>query len=73
MWPADDGAGMIVVDYKTDAVRGQALAERAAQYAPQLSIYGSAVERIWRQAVAGRWLVFLDARQVVPVAAGAGA
>ena len=61
----DAGGGWEVLDYKTDAVEGERLASRAAEYRGQLRIYAAAVEETWRKAVTSRWLVFLSARQIV--------
>ena len=63
----DAGDGWEVLDYKTDAVSGEQLAIRAAEYRGQLQIYAAAVEATWRRTVARRWLVFLSARQTVEV------
>lgn len=37
--------GLVVADYKTDRVEGEALTERAAAYRPQLEAYARAVEQ----------------------------
>ena len=63
----DAGNGWEVLDYKTDAVRGPAVGERAAVYAGQLSIYADAVEAAWGAPPARRWLAFLTPREVVGV------
>jgi len=63
----DAGEGWEVLDYKTDAVRGEELAERAAWYRGQLAIYAAAVEATWQAPVHRRWLVFLAAREIVAV------
>jgi ATP-dependent helicase/nuclease subunit A len=67
-WPMPNGSGWVLIDYKTDAVTGSAVGERAAYYQPQLAVYADAIERIWRVRVAESWLVFLSARQLVPSA-----
>jgi ATP-dependent helicase/nuclease subunit A len=61
----DTGDGWEVLDYKTDAVSGEALKQRAGEYRGQVEIYAAAVEACWKTPVAGRWLVFLSARSVV--------
>ena len=63
----DAGEGWEVLDYKTDEVSGEALTDRAALYRGQLDIYAAAVEAVWQQPVRHRWLVFLRARQVIPI------
>lgn len=63
----DDGSSWELLDYKTDAVGGEAMQARAELYRGQLAIYASAVEAVWRKPVRHRWLVFLTARQIVEV------
>jgi len=60
--------GWEVVDYKTDHVSGQRLADRVEQYRGQMQFYCRAIEGIVRQRVAAMHLVFLHARQVVSFA-----
>ena len=56
----EDGA-LVVVDYKTDAVRTEAqLQERRALYTPQLRAYARAMERIFRKPVRECVLYFLS-------------
>jgi ATP-dependent exoDNAse (exonuclease V) beta subunit len=52
VWFEENGA-IYIVDYKTDAV------VRAAEYAPQLALYGLAIERAFGKRPAGAWLHFL--------------
>jgi ATP-dependent helicase/nuclease subunit A len=61
----DAGGGWEVLDYKTDAVAGEQLVLRAAEYRGQLQIYAAAVAAAWKQAATARWLVFLSSRQIV--------
>lgn len=57
----EDGA-LVVVDYKTDAVRSDAqLAERCRLYTPQLRAYAAAVQRIFARPVRECVLYFLSA------------
>lgn len=63
----DDRDGFEVVDFKTDAIGRDALADRVARYTPQIAIYAEAVEAIWRRPVSHRWLVFLTLREIVGV------
>jgi ATP-dependent helicase/nuclease subunit A len=60
--PTDEG--LVLLDYKTDRVRGERLEERVASYRPQLSVYAEALAEVTGQAVAGGYLVFLTAREV---------
>jgi ATP-dependent helicase/nuclease subunit A len=59
------GCGWEIVDYKTDAVSGDACVRRAESYRTQMDLYGRAVQAIYRRPIAHRWLVFLHARQVI--------
>ncbi len=59
--------GFELIDYKTDAVSPEQVAEQAHRYRTQIEMYVRAVETIWRRPVTARWLVFLSAGQVVPV------
>ncbi|MBN2559901.1 MAG: UvrD-helicase domain-containing protein [Phycisphaerae bacterium] len=63
----DCGDGWEVLDYKTDAVSGDKLTARAAEYRGQLEIYAAAVESIWQRPVPHRWLAFLAGRRIVEV------
>jgi ATP-dependent helicase/nuclease subunit A len=59
-------AGLTLIDYKTDRVAADRIADRAAFYGPQVQLYRRAMERITGRRVAGVHLVFLTARQIVP-------
>lgn len=63
----DAGDGWEILDYKTDAVRGDALAARAALYRGQLRIYREAFEASHATKVRRCWLAFLSAREIVEV------
>jgi ATP-dependent helicase/nuclease subunit A len=57
----EDGE-LVVIDYKTDAVRSEAqIAERRALYTPQLRAYAAALERIFSKRVKECVLYFLAA------------
>ena len=63
----EDGA-LVVIDYKTDAVRTEKqLEERRALYAPQLRAYAAAMERIFRKRVKECVLYFLSAGRELQV------
>ncbi|GMU33384.1 MAG: helicase-exonuclease AddAB subunit AddA [Planctomycetia bacterium] len=64
----DSGDGLEILDYKTDRVTGEGVAQRAAAYAGQLRIYANAVEMTWGRPVHRLHLAFLTARQIVEVA-----
>ena len=62
--PEADGRWLIV-DYKTDRVSGDGVADRAAAYAAQVGLYRRAVDRITSGRAGRTALVFLHARRVV--------
>ena len=66
-----DEAGDELIDYKTDAIAREGLADRVALYGLQLDLYAEAVQRIWQRPVAHRWLVFLSLPEIVAVPARA--
>ena len=51
--------GLVIVDYKTDRIRPDAVPERAAYYAAQLRAYAGAMARITGRPVCRRTLYFL--------------
>jgi ATP-dependent helicase/nuclease subunit A len=59
--------GLTVIDYKTDRVTPDRLAERAAFYRGQVTHYRDALARITGRPVVAVHLVFLAARQIVSV------
>jgi ATP-dependent exoDNAse (exonuclease V) beta subunit len=61
----ETGRGLEVVDYKTDAITAETLAERAAFYRPQMDLYREAIAGATGKPVAAVHLVFLRAREVV--------
>jgi len=69
--------GLELVDYKTDAVKPDACAERAEFYRIQVDSYAAAMQGIYQRPVLKRWLVFLHARCIIDLGtthpAGAGA
>jgi ATP-dependent helicase/nuclease subunit A len=56
---------MWLVDFKTDELRPNELAERTRIYRPQLQIYGAALEKIYRRPVVRSWIYFLSLRTSV--------
>ncbi|MEX0762746.1 MAG: UvrD-helicase domain-containing protein [Dehalococcoidia bacterium] len=54
----DADGGLVIIDYKTDAVAGRTLEEMASPYVPQLGAYAAAVERITGRRVNGLILIF---------------
>ncbi len=66
----DDGADE-VIDFKTDTITRDDLADRIARYTPQIDLYAEAVRQIWHRKVAHRWLVFLSVPEIVETPEGA--
>jgi ATP-dependent helicase/nuclease subunit A len=58
---------LILLDYKTDRVRGESLRRRAEEYTGQLRMYRQAIEKITGREVTNMVLVFLAARELVEV------
>ena len=56
-----------LVDFKTDQVRADELAEKAKIYAPQMKLYARALAKIYSRPVTNGWLHFLDARKTANV------
>ena len=54
-----------LVDFKTDAVRADALTEKVKNYAPQLKLYAAALTKIYSQPATHCWLHFLALRRTV--------
>jgi ATP-dependent helicase/nuclease subunit A len=66
----DDGGALVVVDYKTDAVRSAAEVDAAAErYRVQIAAYAAALEAATGRPVSEGWRVFagLDGVQERPV------
>ena len=59
--------GLVIVDYKTDRIRPDAVPERTAYYAAQLRAYAGAMARITGRPVCRRVLYFLHCGQVAEV------
>ena len=60
--------GLVIIDYKTDAVwTAEAVQQRAAGYAVQLQLYAQAATAIFDRPVSRAVLAFLSARRVVDV------
>jgi ATP-dependent helicase/nuclease subunit A len=58
-------AGLTLIDYKTDRLAPEKVAERADFYAPQVQLYRRAMERITSRPVAEVHLVFLHPRTII--------
>jgi ATP-dependent helicase/nuclease subunit A len=62
-----EGDALVIVDYKTDRVEGQALQDRALSYRPQLRVYAMALARITGLPVKEALLYFLHTGTIVSV------
>ena len=56
-----------IVDFKTDAVRGKQLDERAKSYEIQMKLYARALARIYNRPVSQCWLYFLSVGRALPL------
>lgn len=61
----EDERGLVLVDYKTDAVYGERLAALTETYRLQLAVYAKAVEKSLGRPVADRYLYFFDGAHTV--------
>jgi ATP-dependent exoDNAse (exonuclease V) beta subunit len=59
LWWEDKNGEIAIVDYKTDNIDAGAAPQRAESYAPQLALYGIAVQRALGKRPAHAWLHFL--------------
>jgi ATP-dependent helicase/nuclease subunit A len=62
--------GMILIDFKTDKISEQKVAERATLYQTQLGLYARAIQTILRVPVVEAYLYYLHPRILFPVALG---
>jgi len=56
----EEDGGLTVIDFKTDYVTPDTLAEKAEQYAPQIEAYADALERMTGLRVTGRVIYFFS-------------
>lgn len=61
----DEGDGLVLLDYKTDAVSGGRLDMLKQRYGVQLALYARAIEHIWKRPVKERALFFFDGPHMV--------
>ncbi|HCC59292.1 MAG TPA: hypothetical protein DEQ47_18920 [Solibacterales bacterium] len=66
----DDGAGLILVDYKTDDVTAAEAEVRAAEYALQLRLYALALEHAEQRRPTAAYLHFLRPDVVIEISLG---
>ena len=60
----EEEEGLVIIDYKTDSVKGQTIAARAEHYRPQLMAYAKALTRILKKPVKECLLFFLSAGEM---------
>jgi ATP-dependent helicase/nuclease subunit A len=56
-----------LLDYKTDQLKSENIAEKTAKYRPQIALYALALSRIYQLPVTHRWLHFLTLGESVPL------
>jgi ATP-dependent helicase/nuclease subunit A len=61
----EDEQGLVLVDYKTDAVKGIGLEALKQRYEVQINLYARAVEHIWKKPVIEKVLFFFDGAHVL--------
>ncbi len=59
-----------ILDFKTDHIPQDSLAQKAEQYRPQLRLYAEAMTRIYQRPVARAWLHFLGLNRTVDLGSG---
>ena len=64
---AETAEGITIVDFKTDYVTAETLAEKVSRYRPQVGAYSAALERILGKPVTRRVLYFFRTGQAVEV------
>lgn len=61
----EDDDGIVLVDYKTDAVYGHKLDEIRERYRLQIEIYAKAIESIWNRPVKEKFLFLFDGAHIL--------
>jgi len=61
----EDEQGLVLLDYKTDAVKSSSDDELRARYETQIRQYTRAVEQIWKRPVSGKFLYFFDGARLL--------
>jgi ATP-dependent helicase/nuclease subunit A len=61
----EDEQGLILLDYKTDAVRVEDIPQLGERYRVQLELYGKAVEQIWKKPVTQKYLFYFDGAHLI--------
>jgi ATP-dependent helicase/nuclease subunit A len=63
----EDERGLVLLDYKTDAVKVGDVPNLGERYRVQLELYSKAVERIFKKPVTEKYLYFFDGKHLVTV------
>jgi ATP-dependent helicase/nuclease subunit A len=63
----EEDDGLVVVDYKTDAIRDDQAVAQAAHHAPQLQLYGRGLAQATKRSVRERLVLFTALGRAVPV------
>ncbi|MED4604501.1 PD-(D/E)XK nuclease family protein, partial [Paenibacillus validus] len=61
----DEGDGYVLLDYKTDRLKGASPASIAEKYRLQLQLYARAVQSIWKKPVHGTFIFLFDGAHIV--------
>ncbi len=61
----DEEEGLVLLDYKTDRLKGASPQRVAESYRMQLDLYARAVETIWKRPVIGKYIFLFDGAHVV--------
>ncbi|MDQ1912921.1 helicase-exonuclease AddAB subunit AddA [Paenibacillus sp. GD4] len=63
----EEDAGLVLLDFKTDHLKGSSPAAVGEKYRLQLELYARAVETIWKRSVAAKYIFLFDGAHVVPL------
>jgi ATP-dependent helicase/nuclease subunit A len=63
----EEPEGLVLVDFKTDALRGMKPEALRDRYKVQLDLYKRAVEHIWKRPVTGKYIFLFDGSHVVEI------
>ncbi|MBP1156342.1 MULTISPECIES: helicase-exonuclease AddAB subunit AddA [unclassified Paenibacillus] len=61
----DEEDGLVLLDYKTDRLKGASPHRVAETYRMQLDLYARAVETVWKRPVIGKYIFLFDGAHVV--------
>ncbi|WP_281888255.1 helicase-exonuclease AddAB subunit AddA [Paenibacillus sp. YYML68] len=61
----EEESGLVLLDYKTDRLKGSSPARVAEKYRLQLGLYARALEQIWKKPVIGTYIFLFDGAHVV--------